>query len=227
MSFDKPQGHSVTDGELAGRVRFPGVWTAATLPPNLSDSAFGVFAFTSDLGHMYWGLDRLWHAISEEGLTGPAGPTGPAGSNGSDGATGATGAQGSTGTAGATGAAGVNAFGAPIARTVTLGTAYQATTTAKPAEVTINLTSTAALSLAVGATNTADIKIGPDNTVATTGTAIGKYSNSLTGTLIVGLGVSTASGQTIKLSLPAGWYFSIVGTGGTVSVVSCYDQTVG
>lgn len=120
-------------------------------------------------------------------------------------------------------------FGTPTTRTVALSTAYQATNTAKAAEVTITLTSTAALSLAGGTTDEADILIGSTSAVASgTGTVIGKFKNSLTGALVVGLAVNNAQTSSYKLSLPAGWYFAVRQTNGTgITVVSAYDQTAG
>jgi hypothetical protein len=119
-------------------------------------------------------------------------------------------------------------IGAPTSRTLSLATAYQATTSAKPAVVTINLTSTAAISLSGGATNTADIVIGSTNGVASgTGTVICKHANSNTGTLTVGLNLSTIATTTCTLMLPVGWYFAVRQTAGTVTITSAFDQTVG
>lgn len=141
---------------------------------------------------------------------------------------GATGAAGSNGTNGTNGAAGVNAFSTPNTRTVALATAYQASDPTKPAMVTINLTSTAAISLSGGTTNTADIVMGSTNAIATTGgTAIGKYANTNTGTLTVGLNLSTVSTVGYTLALPAGWYFAVRQTAGTVSITNAFDQAVG
>src|SRR6201996_9412787 len=120
------------------------------------------------------------------------------------------------GPAGPNGVAGVNAFSTPNARTLSLATAYQATNTAKPAIVTMNLSSTAGLSLAVGATNTANVVIGATNAVASgTGTVVATYNNSLTGLLVVGLAINTASAAPVVIALPTGWFFAIIQTGGT------------
>lgn len=119
-------------------------------------------------------------------------------------------------------------FGSPVSRTITAATAYQATTNTKPAVVTLNLTSSAALSLAVGVTNSADIVIGSTNGVAGgTGTVVGKYTNSLTGTLIIGLAITTASASPITFALPIGWFWALRVTSGAVTVTSAYDQSVG
>lgn len=119
-------------------------------------------------------------------------------------------------------------IGSPNTRSLALATAYQATASTKPAIVTVNLTSAAALSLTAGATNTADIVIGATNAVASgTGTVIGKYANSLTGTLVVGLAINTSSGAPITFALPAGWFFAVRQTAGTVTITSGFDQAIG
>lgn len=121
-----------------------------------------------------------------------------------------------------------NSVGSPTSRSLSLATAYQATTTSKPAVVTVNLNSTAGLTLTTGATNTAQIVIGSTNAVASgTGTVIGNYSNSLTGTLVVGLAINTASASPITFVLPANWYFAVRQTSGTVSITSAFDQQIG
>lgn len=119
-------------------------------------------------------------------------------------------------------------FGSPTARTLSLATAYQASTTTKPATVVVNLTSNASLTLGGGTTNTAIIVIGPTTGVASgTGTTVGTYSNSLTGTLIVGIAISTVSTAPISFSLPKGWYFAIIQQTGTVTINSAFDQSLG
>lgn len=147
---------------------------------------------------------------------------------GPTGATGATGATGPTGATGAAGAAGVNAFGAPNSRTLALATAYQATDPTKPAVVTINITSTANFSLSGGTTNSADLLIGATNGVAGgTGTVINKYSNSITGTIAVGLNQNSVMAVSYTIALPVGYYFAVRQTAGTVSITSAFDQSVG
>lgn len=136
--------------------------------------------------------------------------------------------KGDTGATGPTGPAGADAFGSPNSRTLSLATAYQATNTAKPAIVTINLTSTANFSLTGGTTNTADVLIGSTNGVASgTGTIMGKYANSVTGTIAVGLNMNSQAANTYTLALPAGWYFAVRQTAGTVTITSAFDQSVG
>lgn len=118
--------------------------------------------------------------------------------------------------------------GAPTTRTLSLATAYQATSTSKPSIVTVNLTSTATISLSGGTTNTADILIGSTNGVASgTGTVMCKHANSNTGTLTIGLNLSTIATTSCTLNLPAGWFFAVRSTSGTVTITSAFDQSLG
>lgn len=120
------------------------------------------------------------------------------------------------------------AIGSPTSRSLSLSTAFQSTDTSKGSLVSLNLTSTAALTLATGQTHTADIVIGPTNAVASgTGTVVGRYSNSLTGTLVVGLAINTNSIAPVSFVLPAGWFAAVRQTSGTVTIVSAYDQAIG
>lgn len=129
---------------------------------------------------------------------------------------------------GLNGTAGVNAFGSPASRSPSLATAYQATDPTKPAIVTINLTSTANFSLSGGTTNTADVLIGATNGVAGgTGTIICKYANSITGTIAIGLNMNSQAAYTCTANVPIGWYWAIRQTGGTVTITSAFDQSVG
>ncbi len=166
------------------------------------------------------------------GATGPSGPkgdTGAAGAVGLPGPAGPVGASGAIGIAGPAGAAGgIIGFGAPTVRTFALATAYRAADPAKPAVITLNLTSSASLSLAIGQTHSADIVIGATAAVAAgTGTVIGRYSNSLTGSLIIGLAVATSSSAPVVVNLPIGWYIAVRQTSGTVTISSVFDQPIG
>ncbi len=121
----------------------------------------------------------------------------------------------------------ISVFGTPTSRTLSLATAYQATSSSLPAIVTVNLNSTAGLTIGGGTTNTADVVIGATSAVASgTGTIIGRYANTLTGTLIVGLAVNTTSGASVTFALPAGWFFAIRQTAGTISITSAFDQSM-
>lgn len=127
-----------------------------------------------------------------------------------------------------TGAAAPPAISAPATRSVSLATAYQATDTTKPAIITVNLNSSATLTLSGGTTNTADVLIGATSGVASgTGSIVGRYRNLLSGTLVVGVSIANDSTSTYTFILPAGWYFAVRQTAGTVSVTSTFDQSVG
>jgi len=120
------------------------------------------------------------------------------------------------------------AAGPPVSRTLSLGTAYRASNPALPAVVTVNITSTASISLSGGTTNSADIVVGPTNAVSGgTGSVVAKYSNSNTGTLTIGLNLSTISAVPCVFDLPAGYWFAVRQTSGTVSITSAFDQTLG
>lgn len=118
--------------------------------------------------------------------------------------------------------------GAPNSRSLSLATAYQATDVSKPALVTVDLTSTAVINLSGGQTHSADIIIGSTNAVASgTGTVVGRYSNASTGTVVVGLSMSTTEANTVSFVLPIGWYFAVRQTSGTVTITSAFDQSLG
>jgi hypothetical protein len=120
------------------------------------------------------------------------------------------------------------ATGVPNARTLSLATAYQATDVNHPSVVVINLTSTAAITLSGGQTHSADILIGSTNAVASgTGTIVGKYSNSSTGTVVIGIAMNTASATPVSFVLPAGWFFAVRQTLGTITITSAFDQSLG
>lgn len=137
----------------------------------------------------------------------------------------------STGPAGATGPtgpAGVNAIGNANARTCTAGTAIQAMDTTKPAFFSITITSTANFSLAGGTTNTAVVVSGTTSGIGTSGgTTEGTYSNSVTGTIAVGLNLNSVQTNTYVVALPAGQWFAYRVSAGSVTVVSCTDKSIG
>lgn len=183
------------------------------------------------------------------GNTGTTGATGSAGTNGTNGsaatisvgttATLSPGASATVSNSGGTsaavfnfgipaGVAGVNALGSPTTRTLSLATAYQCTDNTKPCIATINLQSTATISLSGGATNTGNALIGSTNGVATgTGSILCVHGNSNTGALTIGLNLSTIATTQCTMPVPTGWYFSVRQIAGTVSILSAFDQSVG
>lgn len=118
-------------------------------------------------------------------------------------------------------------WGVPAPVTVLLATAYQALDPTRPAVININMNSVAALTLGGGTTNTADILIGATSAVAAgTGTIIGKYRNTLTGTLVIGVAINSDASSQIQFLLPIGWFYAVRQTSGTVSIISTFDQSV-
>lgn len=161
------------------------------------------------------------------GAQGNTGNTGPQGVQGTIGNTGPTGSTGATGATGPQGAAGVNAIGAPNTRTVTFATAYQATDITKPAFIQVAISCTATVALGSAQTNTVELRIGSTNSVASGGgTQVDVTSTSLSVSVIISIGWTGQ--QTLKASLPIGWYFAARQTAGTgCSVQSAADQSVG
>lgn len=123
-------------------------------------------------------------------------------------------------------------IGAPVLRTVALGSAYQATTPAKAALVTVNVLSTSsnALLSAAQASQVGDLIIGSTAAAVTaaTGTKVGLPTNTQGGVLVIGLTITQGQSQQLTAFLPAGWYFGVrQTTGANLTVPSAYDQTVG
>lgn len=117
--------------------------------------------------------------------------------------------------------------GTPNSRSLSLATAYQCTNTLIPCVVTVNLTSTASITLTTGTTNTAVVTIGATSGVSGgTGTNICPYTNSQTGALVVGANLATVSTTACVMVIPAGWFFAVRQTAGTVSIASAFDQSL-
>jgi hypothetical protein len=119
-------------------------------------------------------------------------------------------------------------IGSPSTRSLSQNTAYQATNSSLGAIEIITISSSAAVTISGGATNTANILVGTTSGVATgTGTTVASYSNSMTGTLVVGVSVTNGSNTTFSIFVPAGQYFSINSGSGSVSIVSVIEQSIG
>lgn len=174
-----------------------------------------------------------------QGAQGPAGAAGTNGTNGTNGATGATGAAGATGATGAAGSAGATgatgavgpawAFGYPSARAdvTALATAYQASDPSKPAWITLNITSTASMTLGGGTNESGEVRVGSANTVAggSSGAAVGGHRNSFTGTVVVGINMGNVLTAAVPFFLPAGGYFAVRRlTGSTMVIASAFEQ---
>lgn len=118
--------------------------------------------------------------------------------------------------------------GAPVARTLSLATAYQASNPAKPALVSIliNLTGTIAIGTVA---NTIQLWVGPTAASVTTpftgATVADGWRNDLTVTLI---SITVNGQQKLQAMIPAGYWFAAarsVGTGTTIA--SAFDQVMG
>lgn len=123
------------------------------------------------------------------------------------------------------GAVGPAAIGAPVSRTLSFATAYQASTPAKPALVSIIVDLT--LSISVGSTsNICELWMGPTTAVTGgTGTLADTYRSDLSVTLIT---LAFEGRQKVQAALPANYYFSLNRTVGTgITIVSAFDQTLG
>ena len=123
------------------------------------------------------------------------------------------------------GPAGSIAVGAPVARTLSFATAYQASTPAKAALVSIVVDLT--LSLNVGSTsNICELWMGPTTAVTSgTGVLADTYRSDLSVTLIT---LTFEGRQKVQAVLPANYYFSLNRTVGTgITIVSAFDQSLG
>lgn len=80
--------------------------------------------------------------------------------------------------------------------------------------VSYSLSSTATITLAGGATNTAILETSPDGT---TWTSINEYSSGLTGTLIIGVTINNAQISPVVGIVPAGFQCRIRTSVGTVT----------
>lgn len=165
-----------------------------------------------------------------KGDTGATGPIGPIGLTGSTGATGPTGATGDTGPQGIQGPAGTAAtpfnFGLPVARTLSLSTAYQAADPTKAAILTISPKCTAALTLVTGTTCVLTVRTSPTTGLTcSTGTVYGVWTNGNTGTLTVGLGLNQTIGSPGDVKLRIGNWLILCATSGTFTIDAAIDQT--
>ena len=121
------------------------------------------------------------------------------------------------------------AFGAPVARTLALGTAYRALDPSKPVLLTVTLQANSSISLGGASNNEGAITVGPTAAViAGTGMNVATYKNNLGGTLVVGLNLNSQQANTYTVALRAGDFFAIRQTAGTgLQVLSAFEQILG
>lgn len=117
-------------------------------------------------------------------------------------------------------------FGLPVARTLALSTAYQATNPAKAAVVTVSPQCTASLNLTTGGTCTLQARIAMAGLTCSTGTVVATWTNGNTGTLTVGLGLNQTVGSPYGINLPVGASFILCPTAGTFTLTAS-EQTAG
>lgn len=117
------------------------------------------------------------------------------------------------------------AIGAPVTRSLSLATAYQASTPTKPALLKVEITCVTTVGVGSPQTNTIELRIGPNNTVASGGgTRADVFRSDLSVTLI---SLGWTSQGVLRAEIPAGYYFSINRTVGSgTSIVTAYDQAL-
>lgn len=122
-----------------------------------------------------------------------------------------------------------NIPGAPSARTVVFGTAYQATDKTKTALISVMVETIYTVTLAGTQSDTVELRVGPDAaTVAngTGGTAIATFKSSLTG-IAVSIGMSNTQRNQLSALIPPNWYFCLRRvTGTTATVQGAFDQAL-
>lgn len=123
-------------------------------------------------------------------------------------------------------AAGAVAIGAPVTRTVTVATAYQASTSAKAAFVSVEIECTTTVGIGAPQANTIELVIGATSAVATTGgTRVDVFRQDLSVTLI---SLGFTGRQVLKACLPAGYYFAVRRPAGSgTTIIASFDQVIG
>lgn len=182
-----------------------------------------------------FGLVRMWQSWQRNGWRRQrAGPPGEIGLSGADGAQGLQGNDGLTGLQGAIGPAGPAVISGPTPRIgpniISIGVPAQALNVDKPAMITLNLASTATLSLLGGINNIGEVRIGPAAAGLATGasgTVVANYRNGLTGSVVLGISMQNDAQGAVSVALPAGWFLCVRQMGGTITIVSAFDQQVG
>lgn len=135
--------------------------------------------------------------------------------------------MGSDGTSWTSMAPAAFAVGAPVTRTLSFATAYQASTSTKPANVSIIIDCTTTVALGSAQANTVELIIGATNAVASgTGTLADTFRSDLSVSIIISLGFTGR--QALQCTLPIGYYFAVRRTVGTgMTIISAFDQVLG
>lgn len=177
-------------------------------------------------------------ATGAQGIQGERGAQGPQGEKGADGERGLQGEQGPAGATGATGATGAKGADGisytpqpPVARAVSIGTAYQHNDVTKPYKVVVNARATSQVTLlALNQIDRVELRIGPTAaSVALNGTggfSMGVWETGIAG-ISVTVGTSLQDGGQISADVPVGWYFSVNRQqGNAATIVSCFTQSL-
>lgn len=166
-----------------------------------------------------------------QGLPGVTGATGAAGAKGDKGDRGEPGSQGASGANGSNGANGISYNPqTPVVRTLTIGTAFQHTDTAKPFKAVVNVRATQTLTVAGLSADKIELRAGPNAaSVAAGGSggfSLGVWESGITGiALMVGAGIQ--DGGSMLADVPAGWYLQINRLAGTsATIVSAFTQSL-
>jgi len=116
---------------------------------------------------------------------------------------------------------------APTARSLALATAYQATSTTKPAFISVMVEATYTVTVASAQTDTMELWIGPTAAVATgSGFAIATWRSGLTGIALT-IGLASIDRGQLAAMLPIGWFFAVRRTAGTAAIItSAFDQSL-
>lgn len=119
----------------------------------------------------------------------------------------------------------------PVARTVSIGTAYQHTDVTKPYKVVVNARATSQVTLlALNQIDRVELRIGPTAaSVALNGSggfSMGVWETGIAG-ISVTVGTSLQDGGQISADVPVGWYFSVNRQqGNAATIVSCFTQSL-
>lgn len=172
-------------GVLIPRVNLQSNTDVTTIPsPAVSLMVYNTGATLSPAGFYYWNGTN-WINFGAQGQAGATGATGPQGPQGSAGATGATGAQGPAGATGATGPQGPAGLGS-VDWTQTVWVNNTNYTVAAGVEVVhfYNLSANRSLTLGTCSsstnTNRQIVAVNHGSRTASTSTAVGSYTISLT-----------------------------------------------
>lgn len=117
----------------------------------------------------------------------------------------------------------------PNNRTLAFATAYQATDPTKPAFVSVSIDAFYPSLLIAAYNDVVELRIGPASTVAggTSGYVVGTWRLAFTAVVTL-VGSAIGGRGQLNAMLPAGWYFSVRRTSGTVATISgAIDQSLG